>query len=215
MFKCKESPLYQGVTKSERRLIQEWNSEVIADGFSMYSLQPGEVEIFLNDLNINGKNTNEASLVIRHDRASTFARISYQDRPICRRTFHTGMRTTTDWAGDTIPFWMIDNSMLNTAVGYEGNGLGKALLLGTEGMIPPLIQTLDNSNRVVALHYDRAYGAEEDANCRFGYRTGWTSKMLNSLGYSNQKSTLEYYLGDKWVSQMGDADGNWIKIFRS
>lgn len=166
---------------------------------------------------MNGRLTNEATLTVYYQPVGTLLTyIQYPDHDgmLCRREVHASHDSMTDWSQETIPFWMIDASTLNTAEGYEGNGFGKALLLASEGLVPAWVKELGNPGRVVAHHYDGSHGAEEPADCERGYRTGWTGTILSELGYTNNESTLEYWLGENRLAQMGNPERNWIKLLR-
>jgi GNAT superfamily N-acetyltransferase len=214
--RAERSPLYDfGVSQSERRAIQAHNLNVIMGGIARYTFQSGEREVFLPQLNINGFSTDNATLRVRHDPSyHTFAEIKLNDERLCHRTFKISRDSVEDWAQTPIDFWRCDGSMLNTAPGYEGNGFGSALFRATETLMQPWIATLSNPpSRVLAVHFDGSYGAEEDANCRDGYRTGWTGNLLRQLGYQNGASMVEYYLGEQELKNI-NPDKCWIKVFR-
>lgn len=210
------SPLYgEQFSRRERQEIQAWNREVIRNGFDRYTLQLGEKEIFLHELNINGVITNEASLkVLNYEGHTVIAKIEKNEKVLCRRKSHAMLTSMRDWSDQKIKYWQIGNSFLDTSPGYEGNGFGTGMLFGTEEMLPAWAATLQDSQRVIAVHIDNSRGAEQDSNATEGYRAGWTTHYLAELNYSNNPETLEYYLGATLIKQLRDSGNIWVKEIR-
>ncbi|MEA3355541.1 MAG: hypothetical protein U9Q63_03600 [Patescibacteria group bacterium] len=215
-----KSPLYQpNISQKERHAIQTYNYKVIQEGIARYSLQPGKREVFLRKLNINGRLTNEATLTIFYNQAHTlltYIKHPNHDDMICRREVYATKNSMIDWAKSEFPFWIIDQSMLNTTSGFEGNGFGKSLLVASESLMPTWVKDLKNPpNCVIARHFDNSRGAEQSVKDQAGYRTGWTSQILSELGYKKGSlSLLNYYFGEDRTSNLGTPEKNWIKVFR-
>ncbi len=212
----KQSPLYGfRFSREHRRTIQTRNREVISGAFARCSLQPGRVEVPLGDLSVNGKQTDKVALVVYFEPSSTLRTfVELEESVISRREVCVVRGSMIDWAEQTVPFWLFGNSILTVRERFEGNGLGSALLIGSEKLCLGWARTLGEPTRVIAHHFDGAHGAEESADCRRGYRTGWTGNILSKLGYTNKREALEYYLGEAKVAQMGNPERNWLKIFR-
>jgi hypothetical protein len=218
--RAETSPLYApGVTRAERHAIQAHNHAVIQNSTARYTLLPGDRQVFLAGLIINGWETDEAVITIKYNQPHSLLTLLTHpdvDGILCRRDVHAMRDSKIDWAQEEIPFWMIDQSMLNTAPGYEGNGFGKAILFATESLVPAWVNDLASPPyQVIARHYDNSRGAEQSAEDREGYRAGWTSQMLAELGYNQaSKSSLEYDFGENRAANFGTPEWNWTKTVR-
>lgn len=218
--RAETSPLYQpGVSRRERAAIQAHNYEVIQNGIARYSFQPGRRQVFLEGLNINGDLTDEATLTIYYAQVHTL--LAYIEHPdhegaLCRRDVRATQDSMIDWSEYEMPFWMIDQSIINTAPGFEGNGYGRALLFATESLVPDWVRDMPSPpHRVVARHFDDSRGAEQSAGDRTGYRAGWTSQMLHELGYKQaSRDSLIYDFGENRVANFGTPERNWVKTLR-
>jgi len=216
--RAEKSPLYsKNFSKSQRRAIQLQNNRTIVAGMSRYEFQSGRKQIYLENLNLNGRETNEGLLGVFFNPTHTL--LTYLEHPeadgmICRLDMRATEETMIDWQSEKIPFWKIEARIIETKQGYEGNGLAKALFLTTETIIPAWLHYLSNPSLVLAYHFDGARGAEEPTHEKKGYRTNWTGNLLSTLGYSNKIGTLEYYLGENQVKEMGTPDKHWIKVLR-
>ena len=218
--KSELSPLYQpGVSQAKRHSIQAHNFDVIKNGMSTYKLQPGERQVFLAGLIINGEKSNEALITIKYSQPhSILALLTHPDYKghLCRREVHASIDKKIDWSQEEIDFWLIDQSMLDTTAGYEGNGYGRAILHATESLLPAWVSYLAQPPyQVIARHFDNSRGAEQAAEDRVGYRAGWTSNMLEQLGYRQSTlSSLEYDFGEDRAKNLGNPDWNWVKTLR-
>jgi len=212
------SPLYsREFSPRDRRAIQLANNRVVSAGMSSYRLQSDRHVVFLEGLNLNGLKSNEATLGILFNPTHTL--LTYIDHPdannaLCRLDMRASVDSARDWQDEEIPYWRIEARIIETKQGYEGNGLAKALFVATETLVPAWLHYLGEPQRVLAYHIDGARGAEESTEQKTGYRTNWTSNLLHNLGYSNSRNTLEYYLGDRRVKEMGTPDKHWIKVLR-
>jgi len=215
-----KSPLYQNsVSRRERAAIQTHNYEVIQASMAKYDLTVGERQVFLAGLIINGQETDEAVITMKYSQPhSLLALLTHPDVKghLCRREVHAMRDSKIDWSQEEIPFWMIDQSFLDTKVGYEGNGYGRAILFSSESLVPNWVNDLESPPyQVLAHHCDNSRGAEQSAKDQIGYRAGWTSQMLRELGYRQATlSSLEYDFGENRAKNFGTPALNWVKTLR-
>jgi hypothetical protein len=170
--------------RARRHAIQKHNFEVIHNGVAQYSLQPDRKQVFLPGLIINGANSSEATLNFVFNPTSTL--LTYIEHPelagmLCRLDMRATTESMLDWQQEEIPFWRVEGRILQTSIGYEGNGYANALWHATETIVPAWIHYLGAPSRVLAYHVDGARGAEEPTEQKQGYRTNWTSNLLSKL----------------------------------
>lgn len=217
-MKSELSPLYEpGISLEFRRAVQLQNYAVISAAIAGYELVAGRIPVPLEGLNVNGYVTEGPLLTVLF--REVYQLLTYIETPgvqgaLCRMDMRATQESMLDWAEDEIPYWQIETSIIETQRGYEGNGFAHALWDATETLIPSWLRYLTGPSRVLAYHRDGARGAEEAADERNGYRTGWTGNLLAARGYTNRRSELDYYLSEHRVNQAGDPDRQWIKILR-
>lgn len=87
----------------------------------------------------------------------------------------------------------ISNSDVAVNVGFEGNGIGTALALGSEKRIPDLLKSVGHSTKPIIYSLYMAQSHLAAAKPGTDARTGWTPTLLTSLGYTDDKEIVGRY----------------------
>lgn len=213
------SPLYQpGFSHEERNQIQTHNFELITAAFEYVECVEAKQIIPLPCLIVNGTERDDVYLQFSYKPSKTVASIATWDRNLSRRFVHASfdpvhIRGLTDIP---VKYWEIGSSGSLTTKGYEGNGFGTALLFGFESLYPYWVEQLSDPQRVIAVGYDNSRGAEEEERNGTSYRLGWTSSMMQSLGYDNRTETLTHLLGPSLAERSRyDGGKTWVKLLRN
>lgn len=88
---------------------------------------------------------------------------------------------------------VISNSDVAVNVGFEGNGIGTALALGSEKRIPDILKSVGHSVAPIIYSLYMAQSHLAAAKPGTDARTGWTPTLLSSLGYTDDKEVLSRY----------------------
>lgn len=105
---------------------------------------------------------------------------------------------------------VISNSDVAVSVGFEGNGIGTALALGSEKKIPNILKNVGHSNAPIVYSLYLARSHRADADPRTEARNGWTPSLLTTLGYTDNKKLVTRYINGDLL----DTGHYFVKVWK-
>lgn len=215
--KPEKSILYKE-TKRYRQAIQAANYKVIMSGLENMHMKTGEQKVDLSGLNINKKILDTTTLTVDISRQSTYVVITNPENneTMCYRKFwYEKTKIEHKYKQGETPAWLVRPSYMQTSIGYEGHGFGKAILHLTELMIPQLASIFARDMNVIIAHCLATSNGSEESSTQstHGYRHNWTSNMLQKLGYINDFRLIKELLGPNKFKQENINKQSWVKQF--
>lgn len=195
-----EGPVYnpQFWSSTERGTIRKNNMSVLGHAFEQLVIPPftngknGIASTAFRGMSINTKSPTAFEYTLALDFNKEGASIIFRDGEkfeMGNIAFNMNRAKVHDMEAVAI-----SNSDVAVNVGFEGNGIGTALALGSEKCMPALLKSVGHSAAPIIYSLCMAQSHLAAAKPGTDNRNGWTPSLLTTLGYTDDKKLVSRYV---------------------